>query len=71
MKKNEALEYIKNHPGVIVKLDWWDDYMGIKSDGNKFYSIPGDEIDIKFLLSGNYVISSYIQDSELGGLFNL
>lgn len=53
MTKKEALFYMKNNPGLILKLDWWDDYMGIKFDGNKFISIPGAPIDIKFLLLGN------------------
>lgn len=69
MTKTEALKYIKNNPGKIVKLDWWDQYMGIKYENNKIVSIPGAEIDTNFLQEGNYIKSNYFKDKELGGLF--
>lgn len=70
MTKNEAISFMKNNPGVIVKLDWWTMDMGINFDGNKFVSIPGVTIDTKFLLPGVYLLSDYFNDCELGGLFS-
>ncbi len=71
MTKKEALDYMILHPGVVIQIDWWDDSAGIKFVNNKFVSLPGCEIDIKFLLEdANYIISDYFPDKELGGLFS-
>jgi hypothetical protein len=73
MTRHQAIRFMKLNPGVYLKLDWWTDNMAIKYDDKKniFVSGPGVQIDIRFLLSGNYVLSPYKQDIELGGLFAL
>lgn len=71
MNKLQALNYIVSYPGSIVKLDWWNDFMGIKYENNQFVSIPGVKIELEFLQDGNFLISDYFNDKELGGLFSL
>lgn len=73
MSKNEALEYMKSHPGVYFKLDWWSSDMAIVFDSSRniFVSGVGVPIRLDFLQDGNYQISSYKPFQELGGLFSL
>jgi len=65
----EAL-YICYFENVCIKLDWWDDFMYIYFDlkSQSFKSGPGREIDLDFLLPGNYEILEN-KYSYLGGLF--
>ena len=69
MSCNEAL-YICYSENVCIKLDWWADYMYIYFDFNEksFKSGPGVDIDLDFLLPGNYEILEN-KYSYLGGLF--
>ncbi|MEN4046997.1 hypothetical protein [Sulfurimonas sp. NWX367] len=69
MTRNEAL-YICYSQNVCIKLDWWDDFMYIYFDSKSlsFKSGPGCEIELDFLLPGNYEILEN-KYKYLGGLF--
>ncbi len=70
MNRAEALEKAKNED-VRVKLKWWSNYMFIWFDVecDCFKSGRNEEIDLKFLMDGEFEIA-LSDDRLLGGLFD-
>ena len=69
MRRDEVLEYMKQHPFERFKLDWWSDDMLFYFDGERFVSGAGGAMDINFLLDGNFV-KAKSENELLGGLFD-